>query len=488
MHALLKSALVALASTAAAVAQVPPASVQSTSFNSSFALSPEQIKSANLSDAQVSSIENILNFDRSQLANGGPQEDDFYTLSPLGNENGSVLPGRVLKVQTFTNTTPFSIPPNTALSRILYTTTDLNGTVIPASAFILWPFIARHTQGKSKEASVVLWAHGTSTVFASGAPSTHRSLWYAHEAPFTLALEGYAVVAPDYAGLGIGTSWDGTPVPHQYLASPASAHDALYALEASFKAFPDLFRREFVTMGHSQGGGVAWAVAEVLENEKSHFPVLSEAYRGAISGSPTTDVFSGLSQFVLPFVSSGIARVFPSFELEDWLTPLGVARTELLKEVEGGIGVAQQLFLSGENVVRNDYNETWYTDAYGKLANAGRKNFKGPMLVLQGTNDSYVSYNVTVKTFRATCDLHPHNDLELLVVPGVGHVPVLDATRQVWLQWIADRFNRKPLARRGCLEKTQESLLPIERYLSAGNSFLQWAGASEYSYQVPLGP
>lgn len=474
-------------------AQAPAAAKQSTAFNSTFALTTCQISAASLSSTTSENINNVINFDRSQLANGGPYEDDFYTLPPLTNTPGPLPPGTLLKVQSFTNTTPFVIPPNTALSRILYTTTNLNGTVIPTSAFILWPFAPRSfpstttNSTTNSKAPTILWTHGTSGFFASQAPSAHRALWYGDSAPFTLALAGYAVVAPDYAGLGISQSWDGSSIPHQYLASPAGAHDALYALRAALSAFPDWLGPQFVAMGHSQGGGVAWAVAELLAEEAAEFADLSGGYLGTIAGSPTTDLFSGTPSFILPWVGMILNSIFPDFDLSKWLTPLGVARTTLLQELEGGIGVSTQLYLTGETITQSSYNDTWYANAYGNLANAGRKPFKGPMLVLQGTADVYISYDVTTATVRDTCSAFPEADLVYLVVNGTGHVPTLDATRQVWLGWIEDRFGQKALSQEGCVTSHVESLLPIERYLSVGNSFPQWAGATEYSYETVLG-
>ncbi|CAM1506331.1 Fc.00g059720.m01.CDS01 [Cosmosporella sp. VM-42] len=474
-----------------ALAQAPPAVLQSTGFNSSFTLTQSQIESANLSDTLVANLENIINFDRSQLANGGPQYDSFYKLPPLSGKGG-IKPGVLLKVQSFTSVCPFAIPPNTALSRILYTTTNLNGTVIPASSFILWPFTPRRfehdSMRKGNTAPAVLWTHGTSGFFASAAPSTHRALWYGDAAPFALALDGYAVVAPDYAGLGISKSWDGSAIPHEYLASPTSAHDALYAMRASLKAFPGLLSKEFVVMGHSQGGGVAWGVAELLAAEASKFADLVKGYRGTVAASPTTDVFSGVPQFILPWVGMMLNHLFPTFRLEEWLTPLGIARTSLLRQVEGGISVGQQLYLNGDAIIKEDYTKTWYVDAYGNLANAGGKAFQGPLLVIQGTQDGYVPYKVTAKTVQTTCDLKLKDDLEFLVVNGTGHVPTLDATRKIWIDWIADRFEQKPVSKKGCIRTDLESFLPAEQYLSAGNAFPQWAGAAEYSYQTPLGP
>lgn len=490
--------MVAFLAASFAKAQAPEAVEQSTGFNSSFALSASQIEAANLSSESANRINTVINFDRSQLANGGPAEDSFYELPQLSDTTSLLQPGTLLKVQDVTNTTSFVIPPNTALSRILYTTTDFNGTVIPASAFILWPFspktfkqgptVSGCNKNSTAKALAVLWTHGTSGFFASHAPSTHRALWYADAAPFTLALAGYAVVGPDYAGLGISKSWDGTEIPHQYLLSSTSAHDALYAMQASLAAFPDHLDKHFVTMGHSQGGGVAWGVAEVLTAKgDDEFKALAEGYLGAIAGSPTTSVFSGTPGFILPWVGMMLHSIFPDFELSQWLTPLGIARTQLLKEIEGSIGVGTQLYLTGEQIYREDYNKTWYADAYGRLANAGRKTFRGPLLVVQGTQDVYVPYEVTSATVQDTCAAIPGSDLEYLVVNGTGHVPTLDATRPIWLKWIEDRFEGRALEKSGCVRTDLTSFLSLDRYQSVGNSFPQFAGLAEFSYEVPLG-
>ncbi|KAI0597774.1 Alpha/Beta hydrolase protein [Biscogniauxia sp. FL1348] len=476
-----------------------------------------EVESANLSDTLATSLENIIRFERSQLANGGPYEDDFYAVPPLSNSSDSLEPGVLLKVQFHTDTSNFTLAPNTALSRILYTTTNFNGTVIPASAYVLWPFVPRQFGGKrssnsseetggstkqeplggedsarngssssgpATSAPVVLWTHGTSGFFPPAAPSANRALWYGDSAPFTLALAGYAVVAPDYAGLGVRAGWDGRQIPHQYLNSPSGARDALYALRAARAAFPGRLGDDYVVMGHSQGGGVAWGVAEQLE-------LLGPGYRGTIAGSPTTDLFSMTPAFVAPWVGMVLASVFPDFDVAAWLTPAGAARLALFRDVEGQVGAWQQLALGEDlQVVREGYEgASWHARAYAALSNAGRRPFRGPLLVLQGTADVYVPYDVTSATVRETCAYAAAGgeDLEYVVVNGTGHVPTLDATRQLWLQWIEDRFEGRPVARSGCVRTDVQSFLPLEQYQATGTWFEQWAGSAEYSYQTILG-
>ncbi|KAI0861858.1 hypothetical protein F4860DRAFT_160526 [Xylaria cubensis] len=474
--------------------------IQSAGFNSTFSLSAAQIKAANLSTSAVANLEAAVRFDQSQLANGGTYEDAFYILPALGNQT-ETEPGKLLKVQQVTDPKSFTLPANTALSRILYTTTNLNGTVIPNSAFVLWPFQPRvfnssAAEGKAASAPVVLWSHGTAGFFGPAAPSTNRGLWYANAAPFTLALDGYAVVASDFAGLGIDKSWDGSDIPHQYLASRVSARDGLYALRAAKEAFAGLLTDEFVSFGHSQGGGVAWGVAEVLAEKESEsdFADLKTGYRGSIAGSPTTDLFTGTPYLILPFVSLGLKSIFPSFDLTEWLTSLGIARLNLFREIRGGIAEAQSLFLdptSGPVIKEDSWNQTWYVDAYGRLGNVGSRPFLGPLLVIQGTADVYIPYPVTTKTVADTCQFLESekisSDLEYLVVNGTMHVPTLDATRPIWLKWIADRFEGRPVERSGCVTTNLNSWLPLENYILTSDSYLQFAGEPEYSYETPLG-
>lgn len=494
MHRLTRS-LAVLLTACIGTAQAQTTELQCAGFNSSFTLTQAQIEAANLSAGVATDIENTIRYDFSQLAFGGPGQDDFYTLPPLtqtrtGNST-ALKPGLLLKVQDYTNTSEYVLPPNLALSRILYTTTNLNGTVIPASGFILWPFQPRQFRTSTSErgAPVVLWAHGTAGLTASRAPSAHRALWYGDNGPFALALAGYAVVAPDYAGLGISASWDGSPIPHQYETSPAGAYDALYGLRAAWEAFPGQLQKRFVAMGHSQGGGVAWGIAELLEAKAEAFADLVKGYRGTVAGSPMTNLFASPPWLILPWLSAYLQGVYPSFDPSEWLTPLGLARVELLRQIQGGTLVSKSLFLN-ENVYKPEWNETWYVNAYAGLANAGRKPFAGPLLVLQGTADTTIPYPLTNETVGATCALlegsNQSRDLEFLVVNGTGHVPTLDATRSTWLQWIQDRFEGVPLQRSGCFRTEVESFRPLSNYQPVINSFIQWAGAADEWFEKPL--
>jgi len=476
MHRVTRVALTCLL---APLATAQTAAVHRTNFNSSFALTPAQISSAQLDTAAATSLQNIINFDRSQLAFGGPTQDDFYTLPPRNATN--LRPGHLIKLQQSTDPTAYTIPPGAALSRLLYTTTNYNGTVLPTSGFILWPFQPRPT--KSNRVPVVVWTHGTSGFFADQAPSSHRGLWYENSAVFPLAEAGYAVFAPDYAGLGIARSWDGAPIPHQYQAAPANARDALYGLRAARQAFPRQLGDEFVIFGHSQGGGVAWAAAEALESDAADFADLIEGYRGTIVASPRAVTWDSPETFIVPTVGVMLASIFPEFGIEEWLTELGVKRLELVREVRGGIAAVQQLFFGIGGLVRKGWDATWYKGAFARLMDPGARKFRGPMLVLQGDSDVYVPLNTTEKVVAETLEKFPDSDLELYVARGVGHTPILHAVKQYWLRWIDDRIDGRPLARKGGVRTDVNSWLPAEWYQKSKFAFTLWTWLPEYQYE-----
>ena len=239
-------------------------------------------------------------------------------------------------------------------------------------------------------------------------------------------------------------------------------------------------------MGQSQGGGVAWGTAELIARE----PGLADGYLGAVAVSPTTDVFSGAPDYIAPFVSFGLASVFPAFQPEEWLTAFGQGRANVYAQISGGLATAFAFFTTegdGEGIARAGVNATWEAVAYGRLANAGRKEVKGPLLVIQGTEDAFVPYAVTTATMEDTCTLFPGNGIRYVVSNGTGHVPTLDASRMLWMGWIEERFEGKSVDAGKCGGRSElESFLPIERYQATGNSFVQWAGEDQYSYEIPL--
>ena len=187
-------------------------------------------------------------------------DPDYNFYSKVSNFKPGMAAGQILHLEEVTKLANYTVPMGLTMSRFVYTTEDINGTVFPASAYVLWPYESLETSQHNKSGlPMVAWAHGTTGVFQPCAPSSYRNLQYHFQVPFALALQGIAVVAADYAGLGVGKTQDGTTIPHPWIASPAQANDVAYAVTAARSAFPDRLAKDgrFVTMGHSQGGGAA---------------------------------------------------------------------------------------------------------------------------------------------------------------------------------------------------------------------------------------
>ncbi|KAL9635953.1 MAG: hypothetical protein Q9204_002426 [Flavoplaca sp. TL-2023a] len=385
-----------------------------------------------------------LAYERSTYSNGSVENEDIYR-APSNSTN---LPaGTLLKLEPYTNTSLYTLPPQTALSRILYQTKNFNGTLVPASAFILWPYSPRTQPDDTYQ--VVAWAHGTTGIFPECAPSHSTSLVYQFTAPYPLVLQGYVVVAPDYAGLGPSRTAGGEPIIHQIYASQAAADDLFYAVEAAQAAFPKL-SEQFVVVGHSQGGGAAWAAAE----RQAKTPV--KGYLGAVSVAPLLN-FIGTLQFGISLlgrdaalavvapaiagVARAIASVFPEFDIGSVLTPAGVQSLRILEQIQGCNAAATEVFSRGMvPLAQPDLVNNSYAVAYQNLVAIGGKEIAGPLLVLQGTADTLIPVPVTTRIVNLTSAACPGAAIEYITYEGAEHIPVMYTSQREWLGWIEDRF------------------------------------------------
>ncbi|KAL8868961.1 MAG: hypothetical protein Q9174_004633, partial [Haloplaca sp. 1 TL-2023] len=353
----------AMLAVAYAIKAQSPLNVQDEISAPDYYTTPQQQLYAGIDDVVANKIDVALNFERSRFANGSVDSEPFYKLP---SNASSASPGALLKLQVSANTSAYTLPPNTALSRILYQSRTLNGTAVPASAYILWPDNPRIEHDGYP---IVGFAHGTSGGFGNCAPSHLRNLCYEFIAPYTLALQGYVVVATDYAGLGVTHDSNGEEIRHAYLANMAHANDMFYSVQAAQAAFPTLSKR-FVMMGHSQGGGAAWAAArrQVLEPVKG--------YLGTIAAAPVTDVgkllelsgrYSGETVLLL---ANAIPAVFPSFDASEFLTPEGLRYMDLIRETQGCNSVTQSVFADPE-LAQPWWWKTHYARAYIDMTKNG---------------------------------------------------------------------------------------------------------------------
>ncbi|KAF7956496.1 hypothetical protein EAE96_003834 [Botrytis aclada] len=201
-------------------------------------------------------------------------EFDFDFYSTADNFSSSA-PGDLLKLQPVDGSM-LTIPDGIAAFRFQYTSKDLDGSIVPSSGFIAFPFASL---AKGSQFPLIAYAHGTIGVHRGCAPSSSPSL-YNYNSWVQLLYSGYAVVATDYAGLGNNHTL------HKYLAFTAHANDIYYSVQAARKAFPGMFTKDWASIGHSQGGGAVWKLSDHPLVQKK-----SSGYLGTVAVSPASKIF-----------------------------------------------------------------------------------------------------------------------------------------------------------------------------------------------------
>ena len=343
--------------------------------------------------------------------------------------------------------------------------TSSNQTV-PVLGYVLWPYVVR--EHHDHKIPWIAWAHGTTGISADCAPSNIRNLWHHFQAPFQLALDGYVVVATDYAGLGIQKKADDTHITHEYLTAPAQANDVYYAIVSAKATWLEL-SKDFIVMGHSQGGGAAWATAQKIVSE----PI--PGHLGTVAVAPITRILDtpkdrAIVNIIGLALQPSIAQRDPSFDSGAVTTAKGKEVLQSLLSLQGCTTVAFEL-TDGTGIMEEGWQNTSSYRRYQELAAAGRQAFNAPLLVIQGESDSMVYPQSTTEAIEDTAKMFPSAKIEYHTLPDVDHVPSLHASQLIWQRWIEARFENKP--QESCFRKfTAKPLRPAKSLQPQVNWYL----------------
>ncbi|KAL7767619.1 hypothetical protein ACKLNR_001920 [Fusarium oxysporum f. sp. zingiberi] len=423
------------------------------------------------------------------------QSDPTFSFYKTPSSFSSKLaPGVVLKTEDVTNLDNYIVPSGLTMSRIIYTTEDLDGKIIPASAYVLWPYAPFSTGPGStrKGLPMVAWAHGTTGTFKPCAPSSYRALQYHFQVPFALALQGIAVVAPDYAGLGVSELPNGDTIPHSWVTAPAHANDVAFAVTAARSAFPDLLGSDgpFVAMGHSQGGGASWAFAE----RQVRKPL--KGYKGTVSIAPVTRILDDYAYWTENSIASpgllaqsavidSISKIYPKYNYTGF-TSTGYDRWHnVIAKVKGCFPVLAlvTMDLAPTDIVKS----SWYKDPTAKKwadrVAVGRKTFAGPLLIINGADDHVVRPEGIDAAVKDTCDLAKKTGnkeaVEHATFSGMDHFSAIQASQMKWMDWVKSRLSGKTLEK-GCSEGLVEGLKTNDTVHTLGpNFFLSYFDTAE---------
>ncbi|KAH8704468.1 Alpha/Beta hydrolase protein [Phaeosphaeriaceae sp. PMI808] len=415
-----------------------------------------------------------LQTDRSGWVSKNISNEEFYR-TPA---NASMAkPGDLLRWEDVPRSmanTNFTAPAGMSISRFLYMSEDIDRKPIPASAFVLLPY---SNPNPGKPLKTVVWTHGTAGRIRACAPSNNKDLYYEWSGVFTLALAGYAVIAPDYAGQG-----SDIPQGFMYEAGHLHAADVAYGLVAARKnAFMgEILSEEYVVVGHSEGGMTAWRTNERLAMPDQEELLKAGKFLGSVANSPALRPLDLIPESIrrakggpigdavsVLFLQS-LERLIPNFNLKDYVTDLVLARIPLMDQ--GCLTVGRALFsnLTSAQLFKNDaawLKHPGVVDWQVRYNGAGPYALAAPMLVVQGVADPLTYANNTESDFNRTCEAYPDSSATLLLYPGADHDVSAMTTQQDYFGWIADRFAGVPVEK-GCRTHT---MVPItNRFRSVG--------------------
>lgn len=389
------------------------------------------------------------------LANAS-STDPFYQ-SPANIS--AYAPGDIVRIERVSheNLKQYIIPPGLSMVRMLYQSLDLDNKPVPASAFILLPYSWSRPHAPL---SVIVWTHGTSGIERQCGPSNQRNLYYDFDGPFAMALRGYAVIAPDYAGLGSDTTFN-------YLAAPSHAADVAFSVVAARRAFPlGFLDYGWVVIGHSEGGLTAWAVNE---QQVTH-PI--GGFRGSVSIAPAllnlqiirhgveNDKLAS-SLFYSSYTLTTIARLDKSVDVTRYFSDIGLKLTKLA--ATACFHTAAVIF---EGFMFSDIfkDPTWlyssWADAWeNRTAVRGDKPLAQPLLLVEGLDDRSVFPAIPEGVFEHHCSVQPDTRVHLSRYPEMDHDPLAYVSQNEYFDWVEDRFNGVPVSR-GCTNATVEMIYP----------------------------
>jgi acetyl esterase/lipase len=308
------------------------------------------------------------------------------------------------------------------------------GGLVVSSGVVLVP------QGEAPEGGwpVIAWAHGTSGVNRTCAPSlTAENFANPWVGPNTYLERGYAVVAVDYAGLGSDS-------PIAYMDRIANAWDVINSVKAAQKAVPSLDRR-WIATGHSAGAHAMRGVAELQAeiNDPSYLGIVSLSGLG--NGRDPMVFISRMAPQLAFFICISVKARYPDFDYTDVLTDKGLELFEQVKaRCQGpGFGRPRPSPIKGSEALKKDWDLNPYIDKYFKMDESGQERYRGPALVLIGDNETPHTMKNDPAVAKSMCQQGV--DVLLKIIPDARHGTLFGKSMKDQMKWIADRFAGKEI-------------------------------------------
>ena len=153
-----------------------------------------------------------------------------------------------------------------------YKMLGVNGKEVQATSLVFTPKTPVPKDGWP----IVIWAHGTTGVADICAPSSLALGSDVKNMISKFLAEGYVVVAPDYEGLGSAGD-------HPFLNVKSEAYSITDAVVAARNWLGTKASKQWVTVGHSQGGQAALGAAQYASRAQLN-------YKGTVAVAPASNL------------------------------------------------------------------------------------------------------------------------------------------------------------------------------------------------------
>jgi acetyl esterase/lipase len=326
-------------------------------------------------------------------------------------------------------------PLGAATYRVLYRSTGLDDKPILVSGIVVVPQGPPPPGGRP----IVAWAHPTTGIVPRCAPSLAIFVFQQIQGLRSMVERGYVVAATDYPGLG-------TPGPHPYLVGTSEARAVIDSVRVASTMPGAGSGTRFVVWGHSQGGQAALFTGMIA---KSYAPELR--LLGVAAAAPATD----LAKLMTDDIDTAGGKNITAMTLWSWQRVYGAPIDKIVDPratptinrlarecIEGPLDLfirqrtekpLEQYFLSVKSPAEI---EPWRS----LLA----KNTPGtlppeiPVFLAQGDKDAVVRPEVTRTYAVELCKAG--SNVEMLVMPNIGHGRAAQASTSVAVNWLSDRF------------------------------------------------
>jgi acetyl esterase/lipase len=343
-------------------------------------------------------------------------------------------PGRVFHIHPQVG----GAPANAKAFRIIYRSTNLKGEPIAVSGTVIYPAGPAPAEGRD----VIAWAHYTTGVSARCAPTLLPNLSGTIPGLEEMLARGYVVVATDYEGLGL-------PGVHAYLVGVSEARSVLDSVRAARNLSGAHATNRFAVWGHSQGGHAALFTGEIAPAYAPELKLVSLAM-----AAPATDLVALFKAQKFSIAGNSLTAMTLLSWSRTYYLPLDSVLEEGIeaqfeKVAQSCIQSISQMLRAlklsrplKKTFLRADPTEVPAWRALMDENSPGRVPIGVPVFIAQGTGDTTVKPDITVRFAKQLCAQGTPVTLKML--KNVSHSFAAEKSAYAAVTWMRDRFKGRP--------------------------------------------